>query len=329
MNHDSSSSQQLVRPSVSTDEEDIWSTMIANGWIILAVDILPSLFTVIGNSIFFLTIWKTRSLHTPSNTLLGFLSIIDLMVGVVCQPLFMATLFQPRGPCCTPPVFAYNFAFFLTSWNSYLCIMLVTIDRFFAVIYPFKYLEFVSCKRMFYTAGLVFTVSTTFAVIRLLLYDESRTSFILIKVILQLIVLALVIACYGLIFREMKRQQKRIEGLKDRAGRKRRKEAKVERARTRTVALILLTYVLCTIPYSIYLVQMYLFYTKRSKFISGFGEWVNFLYLLISAMNPLIYFTNRSDMRPAAKRLLSKVSISVSQVRKDFEKEDQTGDSGK
>ena len=49
-----------------------------------------SLITCVGNSCVLFAIRKTRDFHRPSFILLGCLAASDLLVGLICQPIFMA-----------------------------------------------------------------------------------------------------------------------------------------------------------------------------------------------------------------------------------------------
>ena len=277
--------------------------MLTQSWILLTLDIIPALFTIVGNSIFFITILKTSSLHTPSNTLLAFLSLSDLMVGVLCQPLFIIILIQPPQPCCTNEMQAYNFAFRLTVWASFLGIVFITADRCLAIFKPFRYHEFASCKKYAFIAITMSIMSLCYTIVKLLFYIQSQTTFILIEVILMLLILAFILMTYTMIYRLMRRKRRRIGSQANQAQNPRR-AGKSDGSKTKTVALILIAFISCTAPYIAYNIQMYLFYVDKSEFIPGFGIWTNFLFLLNSAINPIIYFMKRSDIRLASKRFI-------------------------
>lgn len=48
--------------------------------------------TLFGNSAILITIWKTSSLHSVANILLSSLAVSDLAVGLIVQPLFIASV---------------------------------------------------------------------------------------------------------------------------------------------------------------------------------------------------------------------------------------------
>ena len=280
-------------------------TMAAQSWIIFALDIIPVLFTIIGNAVFFITIMKTSTLHTPSNILLAFLSATDFMVGVLCQPLFIVSLFEYSVPCCTRVMHAYNFIFYLTSWNSFLCIVVITVDRYCAVFYPYKYREKASCRKFCYMTTAFLAVSGIYSTIHAMFYERAKTGFLVFHIAFHSSILILTITLYSLVLRVVIRQRKSMRlPLQQHARRKIRRKQQAEKGRAYTIALILLALVISTTPHIFYEIKMLLVYSNNSKFIQGFGKWVNFLFLLNSAFNPLIYFLKRNDIRRAACRML-------------------------
>ena len=264
---------------------------------------MPALLTIIGNSIFFVTIWKTKSMHTPSNTLLGFLSITDLLVGIVCQPLFVVTMLQMPAPCCTDLMLAYNFAFGVTSWNSFLCIGLITADRFSAVFYPYRYRAFATCRKFTYITAIVFGVSISYTTADVILYQKSKIVFLSFLITVNSLVVTSIVVTYILVYRVALRQRKFLT-LPQAHRRRLRKKCSTSDGHTKTIPLILVAFIICSLPLISYHIQMLLYYTHGSQFISGLGTWANLLFLSNSAINPLIYFMRRGDIRKAAKRLL-------------------------
>lgn len=73
-----------------------------------------SLLTTTGNSIILYVIWKKQELHSPSFILLFSLAASDLVVGLICQPFFVA----------------YHIAEFVGNFNAY-CVVII-IQRLFS-----------------------------------------------------------------------------------------------------------------------------------------------------------------------------------------------------
>ena len=67
--------------------EELFGTNILN----CTLNLLLGVVTFVANSSILLAIKKTRDLHTPSFVLLGSLAASDLLVGLICQPLFVAS----------------------------------------------------------------------------------------------------------------------------------------------------------------------------------------------------------------------------------------------
>eukprot|EP00795_Rhopilema_esculentum_P017605 gene17605-9246_t len=273
-------------------------------WIILAIDVIPALFTVIGNAVFFITFLRTRSLHTPSNVLLWFLSLIDLVVGTVCQPLFIFTLFKEHGPCCTVAVKIYNIVFGLTCWNSLVCVALVTIDRFLAIFFPFQYKEKASCKTVACIFLFVFVVSSMYTVLVMIFYETARISFIIFDLVFQLLILALILAVYASIYRVMFRLMRSTQPQCRPNSKSVQQSQIVERKKTITLSMIIGAFLICYSPYIAYSVKSLLYYLGKTGFSSSFGMWANFFFLLKSSINPLIYCLRRNDIRQAACRAI-------------------------
>lgn len=75
--------------SAITDEEFIKlrTSLLVN----CVLNAIFSLIAAAGNGVILLVIWKTSSLHTPSNSLLFGLALTDFFVGLLTQPLYLAT----------------------------------------------------------------------------------------------------------------------------------------------------------------------------------------------------------------------------------------------
>ena len=280
--------------------------MSINTWLMLSLDITPTLLTIVGNAVFFATLLKTRSLHNPSNVLLGALCITDLVVGFVCQPLFITVLLGPPGPCCSIVTKVYNLTFGLSSVNSFICGFLITIDRYFAVFYPFKYREWATCKRYVIVASTVFFIFASYSVIKILYFERSRSSFLIIDICLEVSVILTVFFIYVKICRVVFAKVRAIARV---ANDREPNEVKMklnDRKKTLTVAIILLALLICYTPLMVYYCLSLLFYLKKTpRYTYSLGIWANFLALCNSCINPLIYCARSREIRNAAIRLFT------------------------
>lgn len=107
--------------------------------LILILSIFFSGLTIVGNLMVLISFKLDKNLQTPSNYFLFSLAIADLGVGVVSMPLFtMYTLlgYWPLGTFLCDSWLAVDY---LVSNASVLHLMLISLDRFFAVLYPLLY----------------------------------------------------------------------------------------------------------------------------------------------------------------------------------------------
>ena len=269
-------------------------------YIIFSLSIPPTILTIAGNIIFFITLLKTPSLHTPSNTLLGALCVTDLLAGLVCQPLSMSVLLSKPAPCCPPLLIAYDISFKLSSANSFVYSLLITLDRYVAIQYPYQYLEYASCTKYAYTATGLFILSTIYAMLEERLYFSSVVTFWGIAACVQLLIFLAVLTTYAKICIVMFSKRKRIVPVTHPGFKKESKISKEEKIRTDTVIIILAAFFLCYTPYFVHTIQVFLFLLGKGKYNSMLGLWANYFVLLNSCFNPIIYCARNHKIRRAA-----------------------------
>ena len=275
---------------------------------ILSLDVIPAVLTIVGNAIFIVALIKTTSLHNPSNLLLGALCITDLVVGFICQPLFIAVLVGPPGPCCSVVTKTYNLIFGLSSLNSFICGLLITLDRYFAVFHPFRYRAWASCKRYAFLAAVIFVVFASYSALKIPYFEKSRISFLIVDICLEMTVIVAVFFIYAMICRVVFIKARAVvPTMGNICGRPLDGGIQVrvnDKKRTLTVAIILVAFVACYAPLMVYYCLSLLFYLNGSpRYTYGLGLWANFLALFNSCINPLIYCARSSEIRSATKRL--------------------------
>ena len=272
-------------------------------YIIFALSIPPTILTIPGNIVFFITLLKTPSLHTPSNTLLGALCVTDLLAGLVCQPLSMSVLLSKPAPCCPPLLIAYDISFKLSSANSFVFSLLITLDRYAAIQYPYRYLEYASCKKYVYTTTGLFILSAIYAIVEERLYFSSMITFWGIPACVNLLILLVVLMIYARICIVVFSKQKKIVASMHPDFRKLSKSSKEERRRTQTVIIIVAAFIVCYTPYFVHTFKVFLFFLGKGKPSTMLGLWANYFVLLNSCLNPLIYCARSHKIRRAATKI--------------------------
>ena len=110
-----------------------------------------SLITSFGNLIILNVIWKTQELHSPSFILLFCLAASDLLVGLICQPFFVAYQIAElagnfRAYCILRMI--QNISGWTTIGVSLLILSGVSVDRLLALTLHLRYHIIVTVSRV-------------------------------------------------------------------------------------------------------------------------------------------------------------------------------------
>lgn len=114
---------------------------------------IPFLLTsIVGNFIMLFCLWKCRSLHPPFKALLRNLVLSDLGVGLVVQPLFLASsyiaLTKNMNSFCVIQV-VYNTIGYFIAAVSFVTTTSIALDRFFAIQLRIRYRQFATLRKTF------------------------------------------------------------------------------------------------------------------------------------------------------------------------------------
>ena len=130
------------------------SSTFINGTIFISALSMVAVATVALNGLFMFALIKKRSLHNPSNALLGVLSTVDLFTGLIAMPLRVNAILSTNCFDCSPVVMELGTQL---SWLflgiSFLLLALISIDRYAAICHPFKYLQYASIRAYMCISG--------------------------------------------------------------------------------------------------------------------------------------------------------------------------------
>ena len=279
--------------------------MSSDDYIMVGLSIPGIILTTIGNTVFFITLMKTTSLHTPSNFLLGTLCVTDLLAGVLCQPIHIALHLSRSEQSFGPLQTVFYFAFHLSCFNSFIFSLLITLDRYAAICYPFKYGYHASCSKYLYTSFGIFLLSAIYATIEIMFYQNFKVIFWSLEVCLQLLFIILVLIIYIKIYKVVLSQRKRIAMLGNFASRRQSRISTRERSKTHTVSIIVAVFIACYTPFTVYYLMFTLTLLGKIKVHSIYklGIWAYYLVFLNSCFNPMIYCARSQEIRRAAMRI--------------------------
>ena len=130
---------------------------------------LFSLLTVSGNFIILRVIWKTQELHSPSFILLFCLAAADLLVGLICQPFFVAyqiaELTDNFSAYCILRMIQ-NISGWITTGVSFGTLSGVSIDRLLALTLHLRYNTIVTVQRILQAVCVLWIMSIAVVMLR-------------------------------------------------------------------------------------------------------------------------------------------------------------------
>lgn len=196
----SKTNEQQIRVSQADDFNNLIIKCVVNA--------VFSLTALVGNGLVLGAIWKTPSLHSPSNILLFGLASSDFGVGLIVQPLYVTLQI----------IEVVTKEYFTSAWTSYritqaifvsttlLTITAVSVDRFLALHLHLKYRAVVTVKRTLIVLFLIWIASVAYGLT--VLMDLLHLSFCVTIVCSSLIATSIV---YYIIFRIARRHQRRTQ----------------------------------------------------------------------------------------------------------------------
>ena len=276
--------------------------------IVLSV-LLSGLAAITGNVVVLWLFYKHESLRTISNRFLASLSIADVLVGFVIDPVWIVI------KCWIQPEVHSNL--FLTStmlWihttaATTLNSCCVSIDRFIAIRFPFRYQDSLTKRRCFAVIILVWFISLSLPFLMFSREGNDRKElFVSITITICLVPLLVVSFCYILIFKLARKQFRRIletTNIPD-SGENMRVRVMQNFKAVKTVGFVLSAYIITWMP-SVVLQLVNFYYIEENrdglckiKFVVW--PWVEAIAFTSSAINPLIYYLRNSDFRRAFRR---------------------------
>ena len=264
------------------------------GIAICAVNILLSVAATFANFAILTTIWKTPSLHSSANILLGSLAVSDFAVGLVGQPLFIAFLLSGTRHVAT--IF-YIFSSLFCS-VTFLTITAIGVDRLLALRLHLRYDSLVTSFRVILVVIFIWLLSaflsSTFLWKPHIFYSSSSpaTSTLLVA---NFVV-------YLEIYRIVRRHQKKIQQQQRVASDVNIFSVKRLKRSALNTFLVFILLVVCYLPYSLYLTGL-----LTGVNISNMVTYTVTVTLCFSnsSLNPLLFCWRVREIRTAMEHLFN------------------------
>ena len=259
-----------------------------------------SLFTSTGNLIIVHVIWKTRELHSPSFILLFCLAASDLVVGLICQPFYVAfhiaELMDNFNAYCVLRIIQ-SISSYTTTGVSLAILSGISIDRLLALTLHLRYNMVVTVRRIILTTCSVWIVSTTVVVSRFWI-----SNWIVVPAVVLLSTFLVTALSTGKIFQIVRRHQREISQQQQSVQRITTNVLKYKKSSI-TVLYIYGLFLIFYLPLLLtILVETFSGYTTRVKIAY---DYVTTAVFINSFLNPLVYCWRIGEIRRAVKNALS------------------------
>ena len=268
-----------------------------------SLNCLFSLVTCLGNFLIVFTIGKTQEFHSPTFILLGCLAVSDLLIGLVCQPLYVAhkiaELEENFAVFCE-----LKMVQFLSGWTtagvSFLILAAVSIDRLLALTLHLRCNTIVTVPRVFQTMFVLWMSVTVTVLLRFWMTNK----WFFIPIGLGFLFFFVIMASSWKIFRIVRRHQHQIKDQDMAVSHLQNKTMNILKCR-KSAATVLCIYGLFLIFYLPYMVLL-----VKETFI-GFSRTVRIAYdyaataiFINSFLNPVLSCWRISEIRRAVKNII-------------------------
>ena len=292
-----------IRPNcffLSVNLERTHSALVAS----ILTSILNALFSLLtstGNVIILRVIWKKQELHLPSFVLLSCLAASDLVVGLVCQPSFVAYHIAEL----TDDFNAYCALRIIQSISSYTTIGVslatlsgISIDRLLALTLHLRYNMVVTVRRIILITCSVWIGSTAVVISRFWI-----SNWIVVPAVVLLLTFLVTALSTGKIFQVVRRHQREISQQRQSVQRSTANVLKYKKSSI-TVLYIYGLFLIFYLPLLLtILVKTFTGYTTRVKIAY---DYVTTAVFINSFLNPLVYCWRYREIRNIVKNTVKK-----------------------
>lgn len=260
-----------------------------------------SVTAILGNMVVIYSIWKTPSLHSPSNILLLGLAVCDFGVGITVQPfyiIYQSFYLANHRQTWLATLKVFNVLANLVCGVSFLTTTAVSIDRYIAIHLHLRYRELVTLRGTSLLLVVLWIIAAFVA--STLIWKQNLTFFLVTSLIV--VCLFSTFSIYVRIFIVVRQHQRRIHGQQSQ---KTRNYGNTTQFAKSAIGLFYVCFVhfLCYVPYFVFLILRDMYQTNTFTILAT--EYAQTLIFLNSSLNPIVYCWRLGEIRKAVKRSLA------------------------
>lgn len=276
--------------------------MVVMNGLFIAINLVSALVTVVANTVFLATYFKTPSLRTSPIFFFMLLAITDVSVGLVTQPLFIARKIMEihrEHNCVLSTVLRSTEYYFCAI--SFLTVTLVSIERYLAVCHPIEHRKKVTRSRKAIAAFTLWAISLVINISRFVFWELYRVFALLVS---GIILVQFVLNAY-LYTKIHQLVSKREFGSNELMRRNLPRQAELQKdiRLAKTAACLMVVMILNYLPAVIGIGYESLA-GPDTAYLFGFEPLADTFLLLNSAFNPLFYCYRNKNIRKAVKRFI-------------------------
>ena len=287
---------------------DIQSSGGVNEKVFLALFLVVTFMIIVGNGVFSIVLLRKKSLHTPSNILLGALSFSDLLVGSVVQPLWIVEFsYRIDGKDVTSTDYILKVKHIVT----WLCILLSSLfivfsslDRYIAVSFPFFYHAKATKKSHLLLS--ITGIASSALLYGVLATIDSEQEFMYIVTALMgssLVITAFCNVKIFLLLRKLKERERTVTTSWNENGPPTRRASEINK--TLVVVAVTVLFILFYLPFIVRMaLQLAGALDSVSMALANQSKlWTQFLVITNSLVNPIVYYARMAKFRRAANEV--------------------------
>ena len=268
------------------------------------VNIFLAITATLGNILVLIALYKVSSIHPPTKLLLRCLAVTDLCVGLVVQPIFIASLLEIPSEVWNDLYRTATYLSCILSGVSILTTAAISVDRLLALLLGLRYSHTVTLRRV-RVAIVCFLLTTTSNGLIYSLYSPDIGSNVGFVVVLFSLFIS--VFSYTKVILRLRQHQAQIQqyaGHEQANGREIPLNIELYKKMVYSIAWVQLAMVVCYFP-TILIMTMMMTEWRDCNFF--FQITARTTLLFNSSLNPFLYCWKISEVRQEVKNTMKEI----------------------